>query len=224
MAFGVFPTFSPHHIAETPKISKVSYSKLEIGRKSLCSKSRLKLRANAKTTQSDSDRDHDHDHDTLGKVSLKHLLVIHHIHGFWSFPTFSPHHIAETSKISKVSYSKLENGRKSLCSKFRLKLRANAKTTQSDSDRDHDHDHDTLGKFLKRDYDSKYGFSQKVDSFTIPKGLSENTIRLISSTKKEPDWMLEFRLNSYHKFCQMTEPNRFLKIKTLIFLGLHYMG
>ena len=66
---------------------------------------------------------------------------------------------------------------------------------------------DPLGKFLKRDYDSKYGFSQKIDSFTIPKRLSEDTIRLISSTKKEPHWMLEFRLNSYHKFSQMTEPN-----------------
>ncbi|KAL4566797.1 hypothetical protein LXL04_030922 [Taraxacum kok-saghyz] len=125
------------------------------------------------------------------------------------FPTFSPHHIGETPKISKASYSKLEIGRKTLCSKSRhsrfLKLTANAKTTQSDSDRDHDHD--PLGKFFKRDYDSKYGFSQKIDSFTIPKGLSEDTIRLISTTKKEPHWMLEFRLNSYHKFCQMTEPN-----------------
>ncbi|KAF7149945.1 hypothetical protein RHSIM_Rhsim02G0109300 [Rhododendron simsii] len=73
---------------------------------------------------------------------------------------------------------------------------------------------DPLQKFLDRDY--KWGFSEKIESFTIPKGLSEETIRLISSRKNEPDWMLEFRLNSYHKFLRMSEPkwsdNRYPKI------------
>lgn len=32
------------------------------------------------------------------------------------------------------------------------------------------------------------------------------SIRLISSRKNEPNWMLELRLNFYHKFCQMIEP------------------
>ncbi|KAL1829821.1 hypothetical protein ACET3Z_008233 [Daucus carota] len=66
-------------------------------------------------------------------------------------------------------------------------------------------DTDQLHKFLKRDY--KWGFSEEIDSFSIPKGLSEETIRLISSRKNEPDWMLEFRLKSYQKFCKMTEPS-----------------
>jgi FeS assembly protein SufB len=64
---------------------------------------------------------------------------------------------------------------------------------------------DQLHKFLKRDY--KWGFNQEIESFTIPKGLSEETIRLISSRKQEPEWMLEFRLNAYKKFCTMKEPN-----------------
>ncbi|KMS98950.1 hypothetical protein BVRB_3g067510 [Beta vulgaris subsp. vulgaris] len=65
-------------------------------------------------------------------------------------------------------------------------------------------DDDPLQKFLKREY--KWGFTEKIDSFAIPKGLSEETIRMISSLKEEPDWMLEFRLNSYHKFLKMVEP------------------
>ncbi|KAH9619606.1 hypothetical protein KSS87_022486 [Heliosperma pusillum] len=65
-------------------------------------------------------------------------------------------------------------------------------------------DEDPLQKFLNREY--KWGFNQEIDSFTIPKGLSEKTIRLISSLKEEPDWMLEFRLNSYYKFLKMVEP------------------
>ncbi|KAK9665609.1 hypothetical protein RND81_14G123300 [Saponaria officinalis] len=63
---------------------------------------------------------------------------------------------------------------------------------------------DPLQKFLKREY--KWGFNEKIDSITIPKGLSEETIRLISSLKEEPNWMLEFRLNSYYKFLKMVEP------------------
>ncbi|XP_073299068.1 iron-sulfur cluster assembly SufBD family protein ABCI8, chloroplastic-like [Primulina huaijiensis] len=63
---------------------------------------------------------------------------------------------------------------------------------------------DPLHNFLKRDY--KWGFTQEIDSFSIPKGLSEETVRLISSRKDEPDWMLKFRLKSYEKFCNMKEP------------------
>ena len=57
-----------------------------------------------------------------------------------------------------------------------------------------------------RDYDKKFGFTVDIDSFSIPKGLSKETIRLISSLKEEPDWMLQFRLNSFEKFLRMKEP------------------
>ncbi|EPS64176.1 hypothetical protein M569_10603 [Genlisea aurea] len=63
---------------------------------------------------------------------------------------------------------------------------------------------DPLQKFLKRDY--KWGFSEDIDSLSIPKGLSEETVRLISSMKNEPDWMLQFRLKSFEKFVGMKEP------------------
>jgi FeS assembly protein SufB len=56
------------------------------------------------------------------------------------------------------------------------------------------------------EYDKKYGFNIDIDSFSIPKGLSKETIRLISSLKEEPDWMLEFRLNAFEKFLKMKEP------------------
>ncbi|WVZ12514.1 hypothetical protein V8G54_017044 [Vigna mungo] len=57
-----------------------------------------------------------------------------------------------------------------------------------------------------RDYDKKFGFSIHIDSFSIPKGLSKETIRLISSLKEEPQWMLEFRLNAFEKFLSMKVP------------------
>ena len=56
------------------------------------------------------------------------------------------------------------------------------------------------------EYDKKYGFNIDIDSYSIPKGLSKETIRLISSLKEEPDWMLEFRLNAYEKFLKLKEP------------------
>ena len=40
----------------------------------------------------------------------------------------------------------------------------------------------------------KYGFVTNIESETVPKGLSEEVIRLISAKKEEPGWMLEFRL------------------------------
>ncbi|HOG20197.1 MAG TPA: Fe-S cluster assembly protein SufB, partial [Salinivirgaceae bacterium] len=47
----------------------------------------------------------------------------------------------------------------------------------------------------------------EIDTKTIPKGLSEETVRQISKIKNEPEWMLEFRLKAYHKFLTMKCPN-----------------
>ena len=65
-------------------------------------------------------------------------------------------------------------------------------------------DDDAIQKFLKRDY--KYGFTSDFESFSIPKGLSEETVRSISSIKEEPEWMLEFRLSAFRRFLRMREP------------------
>ena len=53
----------------------------------------------------------------------------------------------------------------------------------------------------------KYGFVTDVDSDTIPKGLNEDVIRLISEKKNEPQWLLDYRLDAYHKFMKMPQPD-----------------
>lgn len=53
----------------------------------------------------------------------------------------------------------------------------------------------------------KHGFVTDIESEVAPKGLSEETIRLISSKKNEPEWLLEFRLNAYKKWLSMSEPD-----------------
>lgn len=52
----------------------------------------------------------------------------------------------------------------------------------------------------------KYGFETDIESDSIPKGLNEDVIRLISSKKNEPQWMLEWRLNAYKLWKEMKEP------------------
>ena len=53
----------------------------------------------------------------------------------------------------------------------------------------------------------KYGFTTNIESDTIPKGLSEDVVRVISAKKNEPEWMLEYRLNAYRAWTEMEEPN-----------------
>lgn len=63
----------------------------------------------------------------------------------------------------------------------------------------------TATELLKnREY--KYGFVTDIESEIIPKGLSEATVRLISSKKNEPEWLLEFRLKAYRNWLKMEEP------------------
>ncbi len=52
----------------------------------------------------------------------------------------------------------------------------------------------------------KYGFVTEIESDTVPPGLSEDVIRLISAKKKEPAFMLEWRLKAYRQWLKMTEP------------------
>ena len=42
----------------------------------------------------------------------------------------------------------------------------------------------------------KYGFTTKIESIRAPKGLNENSIKFISKIKKEPKWMLDWRLKA----------------------------
>src|SRR5215213_9049173 len=52
----------------------------------------------------------------------------------------------------------------------------------------------------------KYGFVTEIEADEAPKGLNEGTIRFISAKKKEPEWMLEWRLKAYRHWLKMEEP------------------
>src|SRR5690348_16047446 len=53
----------------------------------------------------------------------------------------------------------------------------------------------------------KYGFITDIEMERAPRGLSEDTVRLISAKKGEPEWMLEWRLSAYRRWREMREPN-----------------
>ena len=52
----------------------------------------------------------------------------------------------------------------------------------------------------------QYGFFTDIETDVIPKGLSEDVVRLISFKKKEPEFMLEFRLKAYREWLKMKSP------------------
>src|SRR4029450_2512083 len=58
----------------------------------------------------------------------------------------------------------------------------------------------------------KYGFVTDIESDVIPRGLTEDTIRLIVEKKNEPEWMLDFRLKAYRHWLTMTEPKHWPNI------------
>lgn len=62
----------------------------------------------------------------------------------------------------------------------------------------------TLEDHTKSDY--KHGWSSKYDMETLPKGLTEDTVRWISAKKNEPEWLLEWRLKAYRHWLTMKEP------------------
>jgi len=61
-----------------------------------------------------------------------------------------------------------------------------------------------LEQLVNKPYE--HGFRTDIESETAPKGLSEDTIRLISTKKNEPEWLLEFRLKAYRHWLTMEEP------------------
>ena len=62
---------------------------------------------------------------------------------------------------------------------------------------------------LKKTLDKKYeaGFTTNVESETLPPGLNENTVRQISKIKKEPKWLLNFRLKAFDRWKILKKPN-----------------
>ncbi|MEJ2044253.1 MAG: Fe-S cluster assembly protein SufB [Reinekea sp.] len=59
-------------------------------------------------------------------------------------------------------------------------------------------------QYIKNEYQA--GFITDIEAATIPPGLDEDVIRLISAKKQEPEWLLEWRLKAYRAWEQMEEP------------------
>ncbi len=63
---------------------------------------------------------------------------------------------------------------------------------------------ETIESLVKQEY--KYGFVTDVEADSAPPGLNEDIVRLISTKKREPEFMLEWRLKAYHHWLTMKEP------------------
>ena len=63
----------------------------------------------------------------------------------------------------------------------------------------------SIDSLVNREY--QYGFVTDVEADTIPPGLSEDVIRLISAKKDEPTWLLDWRLKAYRRWLTMKEPH-----------------
>jgi len=63
----------------------------------------------------------------------------------------------------------------------------------------------SIDSLVNREY--QYGFVTDVEADTIPPGLSEDVIRLISAKKDEPSWLLAWRLKGYRRWLTMKEPH-----------------
>jgi len=63
---------------------------------------------------------------------------------------------------------------------------------------------ETIEQLAGREY--KYGFYTDIEHEVVPRGLSEDIVRLISAKKEEPAWLLEWRLQAYRTWLTMKEP------------------
>jgi Fe-S cluster assembly protein SufB len=63
---------------------------------------------------------------------------------------------------------------------------------------------ETIEELTKQQY--KYGFVTDIETESIPRGLNEDVVRLISAKKNEPEWLLEWRLKAYRAWQTMKEP------------------
>ncbi len=65
-------------------------------------------------------------------------------------------------------------------------------------------DNQLLEEFTSKEYE--HGWNVNLEADEAPKGLSEDTVRFISAKKKEPTWLLEWRLKAYRQWEKMPEP------------------
>jgi Fe-S cluster assembly protein SufB len=80
---------------------------------------------------------------------------------------------------------------------------------------------ETIEQLASQEY--KFGFVTDVEQEIIPKGLDEGVVRLISSKKNEPEWLLEWRLKAFRHWQKMKEPTwANVHYPPIDFQDLHY--
>ena len=62
-------------------------------------------------------------------------------------------------------------------------------------------------KELEKLKDYKYGFTTDIESIKAPKGLNKEVVQFISNIKKEPKWMLEWRMKAFNRLQNLKEPD-----------------
>lgn len=78
-----------------------------------------------------------------------------------------------------------------------------------------------IEKIANQDY--KFGWKTEIESDIAPKGLNEDIVRLISSKKNEPEWMLEFRLKAFRHWQTLEEPKwPYVSYPEIDFQDMHY--
>ena len=81
----------------------------------------------------------------------------------------------------------------------------------------------SVDHFVQQKY--QHGFVTEIESETVPPGLDENVIRWISARKEEPEWLLEWRLDAYRRWLNMTPPDwAHLEIDPIDFQAISYFS
>jgi Fe-S cluster assembly protein SufB len=81
----------------------------------------------------------------------------------------------------------------------------------------------SVDQFVQRKY--RHGFVTDIESETVLPGLNEEMVRWISARKKEPEWLLEWRLKAYRQWLKMPQPNwAHLQIEPIDFQAISYFS
>src|SRR5512134_2722779 len=84
-------------------------------------------------------------------------------------------------------------------------------------------DTSAVDRFVQQRY--RHGFVTDIESETVLPGLNEDVIRWISARKREPEWLLEWRLEAYHRWLQMEQPDwAHLRIEPIDFQAISYFS
>src|SRR5512145_1071300 len=80
----------------------------------------------------------------------------------------------------------------------------------------------TVEDLARREY--KYGFVSDIEADTVPPGLSEDIIRFISAKKREPEFMLQWRLKAYRHWAKLEKSQAEPKWANVHYPAIDYQG